>query len=369
MELLELIKDLPFEEVKNLLTQPPYNLIVSEDPELPLYLLKYHQIDSDMGNPVVQECRGIILEKGTNKVVCYPFRKFFNASEKHAHTVDWNTAKVLEKLDGSLIKFYYYDGWRIATNGTIQAQNAPHALKDNFENLVMDALPNFKEIVEYFDENITYMFELVHPLNKIVIRYEKPDLFFLGLRDNTTFEESSTHPYLVSDTYTFSEPKTFTFNSLDDALEMAKELPFDQEGYVVVDKDYNRVKLKSPAYFAAHRMLGNGNVTTKRLIEMVRLGKIDDFAGMFPEYNEMIDELKSKMSLLKNILVTERASIDVKGYETKKDFALMAKETMCSSFMFTTYEMKDWKDNVDEILNDIRIESFAELLDRISLEG
>ena len=286
MYLLDLIKDKPFEEVKELLIQPPYNLIVNEDAELPLYLLKYHQIDSDMGNPVVQECRGIILEKGTNKVVCYALNKFFNAQQTHAHRVDYDSATVLEKLDGSLIKRYNYNGeWIWATNGTIQAKNAPHPLKGTFLNLILDVFDGADQNIEKMYHGITYMFELTHPLNKIIIRYDKPALYYLGSRNNKTFQEFYENP--APDL--FPEPKVFTFNSFDDVMAMSQELPFDQEGYVVVDNNHKRVKLKSPAYFAAHRMLGNGNVTTKRLVEMIRLGKIDDFAGMFPEYNELID--------------------------------------------------------------------------------
>jgi T4 RnlA family RNA ligase len=366
MYLLELIKDNPFEKVKETVTNPPYNLVVNEDAELPLYLLKYHQIDSDMGNPVVQECRGIILEKGTNKVVCFPFTKFFNAQEQHAHTVDYNSAKVLEKMDGSLIKWYFYHGsWRIATNGTIQAVNAPHPLKGNFLELVRESYDDLKLHWNRLDKDVTYMFELCHPLNKIVIRYDKPALYYLGSRNNKTFQEFYENPAPEI----FPEPKTFSFNSLEDALEMSKELPFDQEGYIVVDKDYNRVKLKSPAYFAAHRMLGNGNVTPKRLIEMIRLGKIDDFSGMFPEYNELIDKVKSKMVKFKQLVIKQRKELDNKGYDTKKDFALMAVKTFYPSFMFRTYGIDNWKDNVDEMLNDINIEKLADLLDNISKYG
>jgi hypothetical protein len=54
-----------------------------------------------MGLPEMQDCRGIILEKGTWNVMSLAFRKFFNAEEGNAHKIDWKTAKILEKLDGS----------------------------------------------------------------------------------------------------------------------------------------------------------------------------------------------------------------------------------------------------------------------------
>jgi hypothetical protein len=65
-------------------------------------LLKYDQLSSPtlMGLPEMQDCRGLILEKGTWKVMSLAFRKFFNAEEGNAAKIDWNTANVLEKLDG-----------------------------------------------------------------------------------------------------------------------------------------------------------------------------------------------------------------------------------------------------------------------------
>lgn len=65
-------------------------------------LIKYNQLVSPtlMALPEMQDCRGLILEKGTWKVLSLAFRKFFNAEEGNAAKIDWDTAHVLEKLDG-----------------------------------------------------------------------------------------------------------------------------------------------------------------------------------------------------------------------------------------------------------------------------
>lgn len=68
---------------------------------------------------------GTIIQKDTNKVVCYPFSKFFNAREHHAAELDWSTAVFTEKLDGSLIKLYFLEAetqWVVATNNTVDAR-------------------------------------------------------------------------------------------------------------------------------------------------------------------------------------------------------------------------------------------------------
>ncbi len=90
-------------------------------------LLKYDQLVSPtlMGLPEMQDCRGIILEKGTWNVMSLAFRKFFNSEEGNAAKIDWNTAHVLEKLDGTMIQVYYdwHDmTWYAGTTGTANGE-------------------------------------------------------------------------------------------------------------------------------------------------------------------------------------------------------------------------------------------------------
>jgi len=102
---------------EELLSQKPYSLSIKRDGGYILFM--YSQIDSDFGNPIVRECRGLISLEETLRPVCVPFFKFFNAQEGHASKIDWSTARVLEKLDGSIIKLWFFDGWHVSTNGTI----------------------------------------------------------------------------------------------------------------------------------------------------------------------------------------------------------------------------------------------------------
>lgn len=55
-----------------------------------------------MGSPIVQECRGLILDEDDNwAVVSYPFDKFFNFNESKAAHLDWASGvDVFEKVDG-----------------------------------------------------------------------------------------------------------------------------------------------------------------------------------------------------------------------------------------------------------------------------
>ena len=109
-----------------------------------LYIFNYeHECPVDFYNPIVQECRGIILEIIDNKakVVCWPFRKFGNYQEGYADNINWNDCKVQEKLDGRIVKLYYYDNkWIWSTNSQIYASKA--LLKTNGFYTFLDLIKN-----------------------------------------------------------------------------------------------------------------------------------------------------------------------------------------------------------------------------------
>lgn len=83
--------------------------------------LKYNQIESDLSLEEVRDCRGLVLEKDTWRVMSLGFRKFFNLREPNADKIDWDSALVLEKLDGTFVHLYWdwhEENWCVGTTGT-----------------------------------------------------------------------------------------------------------------------------------------------------------------------------------------------------------------------------------------------------------
>lgn len=292
-----------------LLSQAPYCLNISRDQKFGrnLIMFKYSQQDSDFSNDIVKECRGIILDEDTFEPVSVPYFKFFNYGEPNAASIDWKSAIVLEKIDGSLIKVVKDNGkLLISTNGCIDAFKCNLTKMfdcpfSNFGELFMHAVKcQAKQfgaednVEEWFnsliDEGFTYMFELVSPFNRIVIKYDDTKLYFHGMRNNATLEEV---PFVESDLISFfAIPKFFSLKSLDDCINAANQLSWENEGYVVVDKDFNRVKIKSPAYVAIHRMANNGNLSIRRAVEVWLQNEQDELLTYFPEYKDTFDRIQ-----------------------------------------------------------------------------
>ena len=285
-----------------LLAAEPYNLKISYYEKLVMF--KYNQLTADFSIPLVREARGIILEcKPPYRVVCWPFEKFFNYGEEYAAQIDWSTALVQEKIDGSLMKCYFWDGeWRLATNGTINAYLAQLDGCIEFQTYgeLWDSIwPNWHETMNMYGcPNFTYMFEMVSPYNKVVIPYQKSEIYFLGWRDCKTGEELPPEFSIISQYRPM--PNRYPLNSLGEVIAAANNLPWDREGYVVCDGEFNRVKIKSPAYIAAHYTVANGIITKKKLLKVILTHEEEEFLIYCPEYKETIDEIKEDMRRLES---------------------------------------------------------------------
>lgn len=284
-----------------------YKIVIKE--EYPLAIFNYG-IDCDFADPIVQEARGIIIDLETLNVVCWPFRKFGNYNESYADKIDWNTARVQDKIDGSIIKMWWNktEGkWQFSTNGTINAETAlaNQMTQETFLDVIKKA-DNYNEIVlrlADLSKYHTFIFELVSPETQVVVKYPVSHLYHIGTRNNLSGRE-------IDFDIGIEKPKEYCLKSLDDCLNAAYELNksddgqvhnVEKEGFVVVDNNWNRIKIKSPDYLMLHRMSSNSNFSKERIVGMIRDGVVsipsicDDFpnyAHYFKFYDFKISELE-----------------------------------------------------------------------------
>ena len=343
---------------EELLSSPPYSLsIKKKDTRI---LFKYSQINSDFSLEIVREARGLILEDKTWKIVCYPFKKFFNYGEVYADEIDWETAKVTSKEDGSLIKIYHYNGeWRVGTNSTIDAEdavlNSPYYR--NFRELFDVAADNCNFDFDRLDTNYTYLMELCSCHNTIVVPYNEPKLFHIGTRNNITCEE-------VEVDIGIEKPKQYMLSSLDDCIAMAATFDFTKEGFVVVDKNYHRVKVKSEDYVRVHRLANNGSITLERAIDLIRINELEEFLVYCPQYTDFINDVRHRFNKFYSDIYfnVNMALIEKMDCETRKDFAAVAKTFKYPMVWFKVYDTKSF--DIDAWINSLTTAKLASYLEK-----
>ena len=293
----------------------PYYIKIKEDGDYIMF--SYDQIRSDFSYTIVREARGIVFRTGEWEYpVCHAFDKFGNYGESYAPEIDWPTSFVTEKVDGSLMKVWYDNKeWHISTNGTIDAFKAElgDCRMNNFGEYFLRVLSKYYPAQVLFDsfhsftaelkKDLTYMFELVGPYNRVVIPYEEPDLYFLGARDKFTGIEYLPIPVNAENlgVSKFKRPAIYSLATLEDCIKAAELKTWDDEGFVVCDANFNRVKIKSPAYVLAHFMRNNNVITRKHIIKIILENEVAEFLCYAADYKEELEKVQKLMNSYHNV--------------------------------------------------------------------
>jgi hypothetical protein len=314
------------------LANAPYHIKIKRSDG---FIMFSYGVEADFRIDVVRECRGIILDETDGyKPVCVPFIKFGNYGEPYADDIDWNTAKVQEKIDGSLIKVWHYRGvWRVSTNNTINAESArTNNNEDTFLNIFQQAWAHTGKQFSELNPDHTYMFELVSPQTRVVVPYPETKLYHTGTRDNKTLQELNVDIGI-------EKPKEYGISTIEACVEAAGKLDKYHEGFVVVDSRWRRVKVKSPLYVAIHHILNNIS-SEKRIIDLIVSGEDAEVVSYFPEYADMFQSVRQQIDQFIAYNEQELETVRNAGYTTQKELAEYVTKTICPACLFCVLKGK-----------------------------
>lgn len=276
------------------------NGLVSEksDGDLRLYCYTQRAVYERAWDTFVEMARGLVIDISSMKVIATPFPKFFNYGERTISLPD-EPFEVFEKLDGSL-GVVYHDGvrWRVNTKGAFASEQAKRAERI-LETKNLDCL----------SPGDTYLFEIVYPENRIVVKYAFEDLVLLAAyaadgREYTRLECANTASVLGSQI-----AKVYDLDTIEKALETVNGFSSDKEGFVVRFRSGLRIKIKGEQYLSVHRLLSNvtplgiwGIMETGTDPSLVRREIPEEFHGDFDNIERI---LSSKLSDLLRVVEEE----------------------------------------------------------------
>jgi hypothetical protein len=321
-----------------------------------LVCLKYSQLESPMAEIIVQQCRGIILDEARDwQIVSYPYNKFFNYGETHAPQLNWDTARVYEKLDGSLMTLYYYQKqWRVQSSGTADGTGRVGGFNYSFSQLFWQV---WQELNYQIPQEIEYcfMFELMSPYNRIVVRQHSNNLVLHGVRNLKTLEEEE--PHICGNKYQWKVANSYPLQTLEEIITACNTLdPMDCEGYIICDRDFNRIKIKSPEYVAiSHLKTG---FSTRSIIEIIVTNEGEEFLSYYPEWQELYSRIEARYRDLVNKIETEY--IFYKTISSQKEFALAIQHLPYSGMLFALRAGKS--NSIRECLQKTAINKLEQLL-------
>jgi len=178
--------------------------------------------------------------------------KFFNLNQvdstQYGIVKDKEICSITEKEDGSLVAFM------MLPNGKLFAKTIGSFTSEQSElayNLLYTNEEHVLWVKEMLNTGCTPLFEYVSWDNRVVLKYSKPQIRFIGMRDNIT----GTY-YSAPEIHNSFIPKDMSVvgegdGTLDGLIEEAKTAQ-GKEGWVVKFTDDQLIKLKTAWYFKLH---------------------------------------------------------------------------------------------------------------------
>lgn len=335
-----------------------------------IVLLDYHQLDSPKMHPIVIECRSLILGFNTWRVVSRKFDRFFNYGEalEYYHDFDLSRSVIMEKADGSLIGVYHHnDKWHISTRGMAFAEGE-HVMGGTFREKVLETFglteDEFQDAFSIFRNDITFIFEYTSPENRIVTKYDKPQMVFLG-ETCATGENLGAYETGIRDLRRAGIPcrevKTYSASDMDEVVKLANSLPDLQEGFVIYDPVSNkRMKVKSSLYVVAHAIRGNDPLPTKKnLLRLLFTGELGEFCAYFPEWEEKALNIQREVdNAYRELAITWDK---YKHLESQKEFAMSIKDVSYNALLFRARKMNK---TVNETWNEWPLEKKISMFEK-----
>ena len=314
-----------FEDIKLHLENSKIGLSVKDEHDL--YIISYYDGKSNFDEEIVQKCRGVILEKETNKVVCYTFDRsidFINdltyLNTKFPFSED---VIVQESIDGTQIKLFYHNGkWRRATTRSIDASKTRFSSRKTFDEMFEEALRNTDLNLDTLDQTKCYAFVLCHPDNRIITRYDKPEIIHVLTRDLNTMEIDLSYEIGVR------KPESYTFKNYEELLSESSKLNYDKEGFILHSSNGRMMKIKGKKYLSYVKMRGNTNNILFHYLELrykdnkseeETSENIEGFLKYFNEYREIFKLFEENLrSLAKYIHVEYICRFVTKKIDSKQ---------------------------------------------------
>jgi RNA ligase len=351
-------------------------VVKNDHPSLPLSIYNYSRKTQYDGkwDDVTLQCRGVITDNATGKVLVRPFKKFFNYEELVGNK--WKESKlppmcdyvyIQEKLDGSLGILFNYEGeWIMATRGSFVSEQSIKGLE------ILKSKYNLDSWLKHYG----YLVEIIYPENRIVVDYGKKErVVFLSVVMNESYEwgpfdDSEQHWTISRSIFKMNGIKKEDvvqteqhFNFSDDLYKSLKEKnENNKEGFVIRFHPGNfRVKIKFEEYVRLHKIITQ--VSTYDIWEHLKNGKdISELLEKVPdEFDKWVKHTVKTLEYHKFTL-EERCGKshdyfrygkfnDVEPEPTKKEFAEHVKKytnPKLHGLMFAIWDGN--RKRIDEIL-------------------
>jgi RNA ligase len=316
----------------------------------------YAETDS-FDDPIRRECRGLKFgSDGT--LIARPFGKFFNIGERtetQPHLIDFAKPHiVMDKLDGSMVHPAIVGDDVVFMT---RMGRSDHARQAERLFLTPDLAEKCRSLL---DDGVTPIFEYTGPQNRIIIKYERPELTLLAAR--RTFDGIYlAHDFLVDQANAMSLPVVQEIASEWQSalvfLDFVRVLQ-GKEGFVIrfMDEHPERLLLKAKGedYVLKHKSKEAIGME-KNVLALILANGLDDVLPLLSEeeqqaveeYRHAVQAGLAKTVQMVEQLVESGATLDQKTFAVEH---LAGQPSTIKSLAFSTRKSRDARSELSKML-------------------
>jgi hypothetical protein len=313
-------------------------------------------------------CRGLIIRQPTTDsfdllslIVCFPFERFFNYQEPHAHSVDFAKSYMLEKMDGSCISVFFPErdpnkpAWSTRQMFNRHKEDVElmlRSIKTDEEFYLLPLVGEYVKKIDFsqVDLDYTYVFEFIHSEASVLTEYSEDEygLYLINVRNLNSFNEvcentlNELFPKLGAKRPQMLDPISDMSQAFK-RLEIAAQNKKMFEGYIFRDVETgHRVKFKDEKYVKTHHNIDN---TSRTLVPKIILGEIEEYLSYFPFLSKKVNNIQNK-----KMMKIKEICLEIKQFHkfgTKKELAFRLKGVKIPDFdksVIFKYYMHDLSD-------------------------
>ena len=294
----------------------------------------------DRYNGFYRECRSVVIDVESDRLVLTPFKKFFNVNELEETNVEIinkriemaSEVEISDKLDGSMQSACWYNG-RIVMAGS-QAINPDNSWRLTDGYRMIKSNPGYERMLKDHPYH-TFIFEYISLADAHVVKYTKDQegLYLIGIRNAGTGYE---YPYdiVIKTANEYNIPTTKVLNKTFDQVmnELDDKSSDEAEGFVINIDDY-KVKVKYNDYVHIHRALSKLS-SINLIIRSIADDIYDDLLSKLPmAYHDNVKKVAE--IVVKYVKATEdkiQKYYDAAPKENQKQFMLYISQNVPKTY-------------------------------------
>ena len=216
----------------------------------------------------------------------------------------------------------------------------------------MKTFHTFKKL----NKNLTYIFEIIYPENRIVVNYGKEEaLILLAIVETKTGRDMP----LVD----IGFPIVKRYNGIRDYTQLKALEEDNREGFVVKFQSGFRMKIKFKEYKRLHYIMAN--VSSKSIWMHLSSGQpLDEILHLVPDefYNWVKMTEKSLWADFK--VIEDIAKKEFKIFETRKETAMYFRNCTYPSILFSMLDGKDYAQTIWRMIKPVYSKPFLDQEER-----